>query len=362
MSARRLVEAFERWRAAGTPLVLVTVAETEGSTYTKPGHRILVAADGPWQGLVSGGCLEGDIAEHAREVLATGRAQLLTYDLRGEHDELFGLGIGCNGLFRVLLQPLLPAEGYAPFAGIAAALQGEVAGVTATVVESEDPQVAAGATATSAGEAPAAHGLPAHWRERLVGGCRARAPLAAAALATEEIDGRRLRVLYAPLRPLPRLLLLGAGLDAVPLADIADRLGWRVTVADHRPAYLARGDFPAGAELVQVVPAALARTLPLATFAAVVAMSHHLDTDREYLRALAGAPAPYLGLLGPAARRDRLLADLGPAGERLRARLRGPVGLPIRADSPETIALAVLAEIHATLAGRVDLVAGSHAR
>jgi xanthine/CO dehydrogenase XdhC/CoxF family maturation factor len=156
--------------------------------------------------------------------------------------------------------------------------------------------------------------------------------------------------------------VLGAGLDAVPLADIADRLGWRVTVADHRPASLARGDFPAGTELVETAPAAVARALRLERYAAVVVMSHHLDSDRAYLRALADAPAPYLGLLGPAARRERLLADLGEAGLRLRGRLHGPVGLPIRADSPETIALAILAEIHAALAGRVDLVAGSRAR
>jgi len=363
VSARRLIEAFGRWRDAGMPLVLVTVVETAGSTYTKAGHRILIAADGSWQGLVSGGCLEGDMAEHAREVLASGRPQLLTYDLRGEQDELFGMGIGCNGLFRVLLQALSPQEGWAPFAAIAEAMQGESAGVVATVTESDDPAVAAGATACSAGDAPRTWGLPDAWAERLLAGCRARAARPAAEPAQEtDSAGRRLRVLYAPLRPLPRLLVLGAGLDAVPLAELALRLGWRVTVADHRPAYLARGDFPAGVDLVYAAPAELPRRVRLDRCAAVVVMSHHLDTDRAWLRALAQVPAPYLGLLGPAARRERLLGELGADADALRGRLRGPVGLPIGADSPETIALAVLAEVHATLAGRVDLVAGSRAR
>ncbi len=356
MSARQILEAFGRWRAARAPLVLVTVVETEGSTYTKAGHRILIAGSGEFQGLVSGGCLEGDLAEHARQVLASGDTRLLTYDLRDDNDGIFGLGIGCNGVFRVLLQALAPASDYAPFAAIAAGMQGEVAGVTATVVESSDPGAARGATLIAGGGTPVAWQLSSPWRERLMAACRARRPAEPAGMATEVAAGQSARVLYAPLRPLPRLLVLGAGLDAVPLVEIAHRLGWRVTVADHRPAYLARGDFTAADATLQLVPQELPRVLPLAHYAATVVMSHHLDTDRAYLRALANSPVPYVGLLGPAARRERLLADLGAAGEPLRERLRAPVGLPIRADSPESIALSILAEIHAKLAGDTALV------
>jgi xanthine/CO dehydrogenase XdhC/CoxF family maturation factor len=106
MSVRRLIESFEGWRAAGQPVALATVYETLGSTYSKAGHRILVGVDGDYQGLVSGGCLEGDIAEHARRVLETGASQPLTYDLRDDGDDPFGLGVGCNGLIRLFLQPL----------------------------------------------------------------------------------------------------------------------------------------------------------------------------------------------------------------------------------------------------------------
>jgi xanthine/CO dehydrogenase XdhC/CoxF family maturation factor len=355
------------------PLALVTVVETEGSTYTKAGHRILIAAGGEFQGLVSGGCLEGDLAEHAREVLTSGEAQLLTYDLR-EDDGLFDLGIGCNGLFRVLLQPLAPDADYAPFGAIAACLRGDVAGVTATVVESTDAVLPAGATFVACGDAPLAWQLPPAWRTRLEAGCAERRTAARTSLATEPFPtgravaapapeaGRSARVLYAPLRPLPRLLVLGAGLDAVPLVGLAQRLGWRVTVADHRPGHLARGDLDAADQALQIAPGDLARTLPLARYAAVVVMSHHLDTDRAWLRALAASSIPYVGLLGPAARRERLLADLGREAAPLEARLRAPVGLPIGADSPESIALAILAEIHATLAGRVDLLAHAGGR
>jgi xanthine/CO dehydrogenase XdhC/CoxF family maturation factor len=349
MSARRILEAFDRWRSAQVPLALVTVVETEGSTYTKAGHRILLTGTGDFQGLVSGGCLEGDLADHAREVLASNRAQLLTYDLRDENDELFGLGIGCNGMFRVLLQPMSALARYAPFSAMEHNLLGDRPAVTATVIDSNDRELPAGATLVCGEGEPAAWLTPPAWRERLAAACAARAGDHGPAIVAETLNGNRARVLFAPLRPIPRLLILGAGLDAVPVLDIANRLGWRVTIADHRPASLARGDLQRADQVLQVAPAELSRELQLARYSAAVVMSHHLETDRSYLRALADAPVPYVGLLGPVARRQRLLADLGAAGDKLAPRLRAPVGLRIGADSPESIALAILAEIHGML-------------
>lgn len=349
-----MLETFERWREAALDLVLATVVDTEGSTYTKAGHRILIAANGEFRGLVSGGCLEGDLAEHARGVLVEGNAKLLTYDLRDENDDLWGLGIGCNGLFRILLQPLLSGDGYAPFAAIAQTLRGDEPGVTATVIESDDGALTPGATLVLAGGEVASYRIGAAWRSRLTAGCRGRIGAARAQPVEETLAAHRARVLYAPLRPLPRLLVLGAGLDAVPLVDLAWRLGWRVSIADHRPAYLARGDLAAAEQALMVEPARLAVQLPLARFSAVVIMSHHLATDRAYLRALAPSPPPYLGLLGPAARGARLLDELGAAADSLRGRLRSPIGLAIGANSPESIALAILAEIHAALENGAD--------
>ncbi len=156
-------------------------------------------------------------------------------------------------------------------------------------------------------------------------------------------------VLFAPLKPIPRLLVLGAGLDAVPLVAMTAELGWFVTVADHRPAYLARGGFARAERAVLVEPGALSRSLDLAAFDAIIVMSHHLATDREYLAELATVDARYLGVLGPRARRARLLADLGAEARGLDARLRGPVGIDIGADSPESIALSIVADLQATL-------------
>ena len=142
MGARHLLQSFEAWRAAGEPLVLATVYETAGSTYSKAGHRILLAANGDYRGLVSGGCLEGDLVERTRGVVATTRAASVTYDLRDSADELWGLGIGCNGLLRVFLQPLLPANDYQPFAAIAERLAGSRAAGVATIIETDRADVA----------------------------------------------------------------------------------------------------------------------------------------------------------------------------------------------------------------------------
>jgi xanthine/CO dehydrogenase XdhC/CoxF family maturation factor len=341
------LQSFQSWRAAREPLVLATVYETAGSTYSKAGHRILLAANGDYRGLVSGGCLEGDLAERTRSVVGTGQPLAVTYDLRDAADELWGLGIGCNGLLRVFLQPLLPANDYQPFASIAELMTGsEVAGV-ATVIESSTPELPTGATA-----------IASHDGERaFAAGSGARVIVAAARAALASTTAHLVHehgstILRAPLRPIPKLLVLGAGLDAIPLVAMAAELGWLVTVADHRPAYIARGGFDGAQRALVVEPEKLADTLRLAEFDAVIVMSHHLVTDRKYLRELASAETRYLGVLGPRARRERLLADLADAAPDLSERLKGPVGLDIGADSPESIALSILAELQSTLSGR----------
>src|SRR5690606_29917015 len=254
MSVRRIIEAFEAWRRQGAPLVLATVYRTAGSTYSKPGHRILINAEGDYRGLVSGGCLEGDLAEHARRVVATSVPAAVTYDLRDGADELFGLGVGCNGLIAVFLQPLTPRDGYEPYATLAARELDGKAHASATVIAvdgaaAQAHDLAAGATVVVGAEAHAVFGaaddasaarLAARCREILGNG------------TAQYVEEDGLSVLYAPLERVPRLLVLGAGLDAQPLVRIAVELGWRVAVADHRPAYIERGGF-ATAERVELI-------------------------------------------------------------------------------------------------------------
>jgi xanthine dehydrogenase accessory factor len=349
MSVRRIIEAFDAWRESQQPLVLATVYDTLGSTYSKAGHRILIAANGDYQGLVSGGCLEGDLAERARLVIDGGAPIAVTYDMRDGADDLWGLGVGCNGLIRVFLQPLQPGSQYEPFASIARQSVGIDKAAVASVVASERDSPAAGATLI---RRPS--GDDASWglerlapddplTRQLVQGCER----ALRSGRAEYVVSAGIGVLYAPLLPVPRLLVLGAGLDAIPVVNMAADLGWFVTVADHRPAYIERGGFSRAEQALTIDPRALERSVDVGQFDAILVMSHHLVTDQTYLSQLAAAAPRYLGVLGPPARRARLLQALGDRGEALRPRLRGPVGLDIGADSPEAIALSILAELQA---------------
>ena len=338
-----LVRDFLELRARQLAFVLATVITTAGSTYRKAGTQMLITADEELRGLLSGGCLEVDLVERARAVLADGQARLVTYDMRGPDDLIFGLGSGCEGAMQILLQRVGPAEDWQPLARVADCAARSSAEVLALVI---DGPAAGRCWWTGGGDASGAE--PAAVRSARRQAAHVHGPV----ITTVALGDQPARVLALPLQPPPALLVLGAGPDAVPLARLAIQLGFRVTVCDHRPALAQAARF-SGCAVHCLDPAGLAGLLPLPAFDAAVIMSHHLPSDRAYLEALAAAPQPgYVGLLGPAARRERLLTELGPAAAGLAGRLRAPVGLDIGARTPEAIALAVIAEIHAWIAGR----------
>jgi xanthine/CO dehydrogenase XdhC/CoxF family maturation factor len=331
---------LERAPVNGAARVLATVVATAGSTYRKPGARMLIMADGSYLGLLSGGCLEADLKLHAQEVLNSGVPRAVEYDMRGPDDILFGIGAGCEGAMRVLLEPAGAATPAA--AALAAAGRATQAGLPAAVIsvhESVDLPL---------GTYSAAPPLPVCVIQAATQSLRE----GASRNMDWEAGGRRTRALVQFLAPPPHLLICGAGPDARPVSVAARALGWRVTIVDHRPAYTVAADFP-GAEVRLCDPSLLRACVAVERCHAAVVMSHHLMSDASYLRELAQAGVPaYIGLLGPEARRIRLAQELGPVAEKLKSRLRGPVGSDIGAVTPEGIALAIVTQIHAWLAGR----------
>ena len=331
---------LERAPADDRARVLATVVATAGSTYRKPGARMLIMADGSFLGLLSGGCLEADLNIHVQQVLASGVPRAIEYDLRGPDDLIYGIGAGCEGAMRVLLEPAgrgspaanaLAAAGSATRTGMAASL--------VAVHESAD---------LTLGTYSAAAPLPAT--------LAAAGEQAIANRASREFDlearGQRTRALVQFLAPPPHLLICGAGPDAEPVANAARVLGWRVTVVDHRSMFALARRFP-GVEVRLVEAQSLRVAVDVRSCHAAVVMSHHLTSDAAYLRELAEAGAPaYVGLLGPPARCSRLLEELGVTADKLRFRLHGPVGLDIGAATPEAIAVAIVSEIYAWLGGR----------
>lgn len=331
---------LERAPPTQTRRVLATVVATAGSTYRKPGARMLIMADGSYLGLLSGGCLEADLKLHAQEVLNSGVPRAIEYDMRGPDDILFGIGAGCEGAMRVLLEPA--GSGSPAAAALAAAGSATQSGQATSLVsvhESADFPLG-----TYAAAPPLPSVLIQAAAQSLADG--------ASGSIDREDGGRRTRAFVQFLAPPPHVLICGAGPDAQPVATAARALGWRVSVVDHRPAYVVAADFP-GAELRLSDAHSLRSAVDLEHCHAAVVMSHHLPSDAAYLRELAQAGVPgYIGLLGPAARRGRLAQELGPLAEKLKSRLRGPVGIDIGAVTPDGIALAIVSQIHAWLAGR----------
>lgn len=331
-------------------MVLATVVGTDGSTYRKTGAQMLLTADGRFAGLLSGGCLEGDLAEHAREVIESGEPRVVRYDMRdARHDELWGLGLGCNGLIEILLQPLLPGEGYQPYAAVAQRLARRTPAGQLIVVASADPGMKPGASLLWDTEGSIAHGIPASRREDLLDLARAHFDEYAAGV---HFAHDSLELVVLSLRPPPRLVLLGGGPDVVPVLAIARELGWDCAVHDHRPAYTERLRREGSTQVYDRVSGEALPADALRGADAVVIMSHHLHTDLHYLRQVADSTVPYVGLLGPSARRERLLADIGEAAAGLVGRLHAPVGMDLGGEGPAAIALSVIAQIHAVLHGR----------
>jgi xanthine dehydrogenase accessory factor len=351
---QRLLPLFDRERSLHRPLVLATVVRTDGSTYTKPGAHLLLAGDGDYAGLLSGGCFETDLAEHGRTVLTTGNAKLVRYDIRDSNDPVFGLGSGCEGAMDILLQRLDASGDWQPMTRLAAAWRAQRGAALLLVVSSTDPACPPGAAIF--GDDGASFGNGDRGGAALTS-LRALAKRLSHERTTQwlpqAVPGIDVLALVQP-RPV-QILLLGAGPDAQPVAEQAAFLGWRATVIDHRSHYARIERFPDAALVLDGGPPALTRLLNLPeapAWDAAIVMSHHLNTDLGYLRAIARSDIPYIGLLGPKARSQRLLSELGADMSRLAPRLRAPVGLDLGAATPEAIALSIVAEIHAALAGR----------
>jgi xanthine/CO dehydrogenase XdhC/CoxF family maturation factor len=351
MSLHRLIPLFDRARQSGEPLVLATVIRTGGSTYAKPGAQMLIARDGEYAGLLSGGCLEGDLREHARSVIASGEARIVSYDMRSKDDQLFGLGAGCEGAMDILLTRHGSGDGdWQPLDSMEHAFRRGLPLRLGFVIATRKPDLPLGTSFPADGELP----------DSVRGDSKVGPLLAAlhqAALRTADNGTHRdeslgIELFVAGIAPPVRIVLLGGGPDVRPVATLADFLGWKVTVVDHRSAYLDAARFPRAATLVETPAGQVATAIRLDDFDAAIVMSHHLDSDLHYLRALASSSVPYVGLLGPSARREKLLGDLADAAAPLRARLRAPVGLDIGGRTPEAIALSIVGEVQAALAGR----------
>jgi xanthine dehydrogenase accessory factor len=361
-----LARAAER----GETSVLATVVRVVGSAYRGVGAHMLVRADETTTGLVSGGCLEGDLVSRARAVRQSMRSALATYDTRSGDDLVWGLGLGCEGLVEVLLEPLSPEEAMSLASLMQRANESKERTVVATVFDADvvahvGSRVLVDMTGTTEGTYGAS--LDESFLERVrddasdllqstTGDVRG-------TTRRYELTGtsRVLSVAFELLAPPIHLLTCGAGPDVIPLARLAHSLGWSVTVADHRGSSAHAERFP-GVDVVAGEPAALVSGSVLGSRTHAVIMSHHFERDLAYLHALLESDVRYIGLLGPRQRTERLIAErearFAPLTEEMRARVFGPVGLDLGGDGPDAVALAIVGEVLAIAMSR----SGGHLR
>jgi xanthine dehydrogenase accessory factor len=333
-------------KAAGRRAALATVVHIVGSAYRRPGAKFLIEETGETLGSVSGGCLEADVREIAKRVLEAGTPSLRHYQTGADEDMVWGLGLGCNGSVDVFVQTATEGPLAERTGDLRQLLTGDAPVAVLTVVDVGEGGENAGAILLLGPDGTVRGSLGIPDLDRL-GAERAAALVPTGRSSLQTLAGRE--VFCEVLPPPPHLLVCGAGDDARPLVDYAADAGFRVTLFDHRPALLAAEDFPQAAQRVLARPDDPAIDLPPADHSLAVVKAHSLAIDREWARRLLAAGVPYIGMLGPRARTESILRDLGTDGE---GRVYGPVGLDLGADGPRQVALAIVAELLAFLAGR----------
>ena len=357
MNELNLILESLRQLPAGASAVLATLVAVEGSSYRRPGARLLILPDGRRVGAVSGGCLEADLCERAAGLRPASQPEVITYNTADESDAIFGLGIGCRGVLQVMLEGIVGGDEAPYLSFLRDTIAADSPRILGTVfsVEGEaalrigDRFMLSGADVRVQGQWPAA--LIANIAET------ARLALRSDRSTTAVLQPGRVQVFVELIRPRIRLIIFGASASARPLSAIGRHLGWHVTLCDRRAAQLEPGSHPDADELLVASAPEAKDRLRLDGRCAAVIMTHNYADDLALLKWLVPSEAAYVGLLGARARRDQLIADLqleGPIEPAHLGRLFSPVGLDIGAETPDEIALAIACEIQASLRGRAS--------
>ena len=335
---RSLLNCAEQGRTAA----LATVIHIEGSAYRRPGAKMLILDDGAMLGSVSGGCLEADVREVALSVMHGGDARLLHYDTGTDYQLPFGLGLGCNGSVDIFVQRAVPdlleiggrltrlLQGDNTFA-VCTIVRGPRAIARSVVVTSRGQRFG------STGDVNLDHRIATDTNDLLATGLSQR----------RDFGGYEV---FVDLQvPPPSLVVFGAGGDTRPLARCAAEVGFRVTVVDHRRAYLASDGYPAEVRLVEARADTAAPDILLGPLTYAVVKTHSVEHDRKWVARLLASDVPYIGVLGPRARTEEILRELRSETDE---RVFGPIGIDLGADGPEQIAVSIVAELLARVSGR----------
>lgn len=334
--------AYERAEREGKRCALATVVQVEGSSYRRPGARMLVTEDGCLTGAISGGCLEGDALRKALFAIQQQTNKLVTYDTSNEDDLQFGVQLGCNGLVRILFEPV--HEGH-PIRLLREATRERREAVLVTLFSRQRSAAQIGTSLLYTGGLVTAT-VSGPLREDII-------------KDVLRHEDRSYFTRYGPhdafiefLVPPPSLVIAGAGNDVLPLVETASLLGWRLTIVDGRPQYAKKARFPKADRVIVARPHEVIPGLDNDPQHFFLLMTHNYQYDLALLKELLPHRFPYIGVLGPRSKLDRMLEDVGyPLDEPQRAAIHGPVGLDIGAETAAEIAVSIVGEIKAFLSG-----------
>jgi xanthine dehydrogenase accessory factor len=337
---------------------MATVVKVEGSSYRQPGARMLITDDGKLTGAISGGCLEGDALRKALMVIARGKPMLVTYDTTDDHDDVLGIGLGCNGIIHILIEPIDPDNPHNPVRLLESLTRERKSAVLITLFSIDEPHMhQVGTCIGFFGESNMKGSLPGGIpREPLAALAREAYSANGPVLKNISLLGKEFSAFADLIHPAVSLVIAGAGNDVMPLVKMAGALAWHITLLDGRPSYATCQRFP-GVQDILVTDAAQALSqLTLDKQTVFVLMTHNYKYDLALLQQLIKEDVPYIGVLGPKKKLARMLGELENEGIADRDRkpdsVYGPVGLDIGAETAEEIAVSVIAEILAVLSSK----------
>jgi xanthine/CO dehydrogenase XdhC/CoxF family maturation factor len=350
---KTILENLELASKKGIKTALATVVNVHGSSYRRVGARMLIREDGYWFGSVSGGCLEGDVIEKAKTVIKKNQSELYKYDTRQNAKNSFGMGYGCNGLLEILIEPIENNEADAVYS-----LLKEVANYPnlqglSTVFFSENENAPIGARHHSNGRSYIMHEELDHQiRKDLQAAVKAHE----AKSKTYKIDENKVKVLHEVFEPNINILIYGAVFHVVPFLRISNELGYNVSVTDSFEPIQPIWNFPNADEIKLIDQEASDHLIKTTPGLAVVFLTHNFFYIKEELPKVLKSETPYVGILGSRKKTEKILREaevneVNYTPEQL-AKIHYPIGLDIGADTPEEIALSIIAEIKAFFSQR----------
>ncbi|TAL50611.1 MAG: XdhC/CoxI family protein [Chitinophagaceae bacterium] len=353
---RDIIKKYDEAQKLGKQSALATVVHVEGSSYRRPGARMLIEEDGQLTGAISGGCLEGDALRKALLVMNEKKTRLVTYDTMDDDDAKFGVGLGCNGIIQVLIEPIDAANTNNAIQFLKAVNEKRQQSVLVTLFSLQDKKNPQFGTCLLLKEDKSIIDTAPVLKDILMADTKEALINQNSSFKNYISEEHNFTAFIEVIKPTVSLVVIGAGNDVMPLVDMTEILGWETTVVDGRANYAKKERFVSACQVLVSKPEQVLEQITIDEQTVFLLMTHNYNYDMAMLRQLLQKNVPYIGMLGPKKKRERMLDELKEEGlvfsEQQLSVLHSPVGLDIGAETSEEIALSILAEIKALFAGR----------